>query len=625
MADSPGAIDLALLPNPFFRSRVEDAWAEAECDVPEIHREAFETCLSLLDKVSSAQNNAGLLLIGPPGAGKTHLLSRLRKYVMQHRPAAVFAYVRLLSSASQLSRFLRRRLVDNLRQLTLEGEPRLLSMLKAKGNTDEEFERYLEQAGFDYNFATVLRHYRMGRERLLCAQWLAGDSLPDSVLQRLDLGRETEDEDALEDRALDSLLRLLGLAAPQPVVFCFDQVEGLEAYPGDLRGIHAYAQLATAMHEAVPNLLLISCVQDYYYKNIAKKLHAAFQDRVFKYQALLHELNRDETGALLRARLQTIPALASSAAAGSLWPLRDEDFEPLFAQTEACEARRVIHHAEQVFESRRRGGALPAPEPPGRFLARRFEALREEALKQGTEALETTLAHGLPKLLALEGVQEQERRPEHARTVDLVFGGGRRATAVSFCHQTPAGLPRRLKCLLDAEVPGAYPRVVLLRPAALPIGAQAVKTREYLKTLEARGARLVQPPAEALAALDALRRLLADAQSGDLACAGQTVDITTVTQWLKDNLPGPLQRLLEEITGGETEETPASTPLARDLLDYVTERHVVRASQAAETLQASEEEILDCARRCCGQLGILAGPPAVLFTFVPEGFADESR
>lgn len=630
MVDSPGAIDLSTLHNPFARSVIPDAWTETEGDVAEIHREPFEQCLRLLDSVEANRCSTGLMVTGYPGSGKTHLLARLRAHLIARRPEVLFVYTRLESSAAHLSRFLRQRFVHDLCRPMAGGLPQLQRILAAKGD-DLAFEDYLDRTGFSFNLSTVLRKYRQGTHRNLCAHWLAGDALSPHALNSLGIAEDKDDEDSLEDQSLRVIGELVRLNQPHPVVFCCDQVESLEAYPGDLRGLHAYVRIAAILHDMQPNLLVVSCIQSTYYEELSKEgdvkivFFRQFQDRIWKYRANLRPLNWQEARALLRARLALVPPLAESAARGSLWPLQDEDFRPLFEKLDSCEARRVIHHAEQVFESRRRGGALPAPESPARFLARRFEVLCDEALRKGTEALEIVLAHGLPKLLALAEVHEQHRRPEHARWVDLVFGDGRQATAVSFCHQSPQSLARRLKSILDADITRAYPRVVLLRPAALPIRPQAVKTREYLTRLEERGARLVQPLPEALAALDALRKLLADAQSGDLACAGQTLEAAAVAQWLTENLPEPLHRLLDEIAGEVPEETPASPALERNLLDYVAERHVVPASEAAAKLQASEEEILDCARHCSGQLGVLAGPPAVLFAFVAEGFADESH
>jgi hypothetical protein len=630
MADSAGAIDLSGLRNPFSRSSIPDAWTEAEGDVADVHKGPFEAVLRLLDCVEVNRCSTGVALTGFPGSGKTHLLSRLRAHLLTRRPEVVFVYIRLETSANYLQRFLRRCFVENLLRPAGGGIPQLQRILASKGD-HRAFEAYLDGAGFSFNLSTALRNYRHGEHRNLCAQWLAGDALSLDALHTLGMAPPADDEDSLEDEALRILIALIRLNEPHPVVLCGDMVESLEAFPGDPRGLHAYVRTASALHDAQPNLLVVSCMQSGYWDQLTgddSAYHRHFQhyqDRIWKHRENLRPLSRDEARALVRARLQMIPELARTAAAGSLWPLREEDFEPLFAKTEACEARRVIRHAEQVFESRRRGGALPAPESPERFLARRFEALCEQALRKGTEALETVLAHGLPKLLALEGVREQERRPEHARAVDMAFGDGQRSTAVSFCHQAASALPRRLKRLLEADVTGAYGRVVLIRPAALGIGAQALKTRDYLKTLEARGACLVQPPADAMAALDALRILLADAQSGDLACEGQTVEPKTVAAWLTANLPGSLRDLLDQIRGQAAEEKPASRALARDLVDYVAERHVVAATEAGERLHASEEEILECARHCSGQLGVLAGPPAVLFAFVAEGFADESH
>ena len=56
--------------------------------------------------------------------------------------------------------------------------------------------------------------------------------------------------------------------------------------------------------------------------------------------------------------------------------------------------------------------------------------------------------------------------------------------------------------------------------------------------------------AEALAALAAVRSLLADADSGDLSHNGETVTRKSVEQWLSTRMPAPLADLVDQLKGG---------------------------------------------------------------------------
>src|SRR4029077_2485392 len=92
-------------------------------------------------------------------------------------------------------------------------------------------------------------------------------------------------------------------------------------------------------------------------------------------------------------------------------------------------------------------------------------------------------------------------------------------------------------------------RLGLLRAARLPISSAAKAARQYLEELEQQHALSVLPPIEALAALDALRELLSDAKSGDLACRCKAIAPLPVEEWLTTHLPSPLHAFGDQILG----------------------------------------------------------------------------
>lgn len=625
MAASPGAAErLAGLPNPFTRSVIPDAWSEAEGDVPDVNRDASDLCLRLIDLVANEQTSTGLLLTGNQGAGKTHLLARLRTLLEKDRRDVVFVYLRLESSASHLKRFLRRRFVDDLLRPWDGDRTRLETMLSRRAAGATDLETLLDSIGFGFNLSTVLRHCHEGRHRRLCGQWLRGDALPESALTLLGLGRGEEDEESQEDEALEMVVRLSQLASPHPVVLCCDQVESLEAYPGDHRGLYGYAQAASTLHDSLPNLLVVSCMQAVYYDSLREQLPAQIRERIWKHRTYIQPVDWPQARQLLLTRLARLEPLRETSEKGVLWPLADGDFRELF-EFGTCPARQVVFRAEQLFEQARGTAREPAPEDTNlsAFLFSRFDRLREEGLAHPRERADIILAHGLPKLLSLVGIEEKPRPNADVGLVDLVCGDSNVKAAVSFCHQFRSALPRRLRKIAEADVVSHYDRVVLLRPASMPIGEKAHQTRQHLDRLRRSGAILVQPSTETMAALDALRKLLSDVQSGDLAFRGDTLAPETVAEWMATHLPESLERLVDDIAGTDQAQPGEQDMLAQNLVDYVTEHRVVGAAQVARDLNASEEEILTCARNHPAQIGILAGPPALLFEFVAEGFADD--
>jgi hypothetical protein len=105
--------------NPYRANVVQDAW-QNPADVPEINAEAFQACL---DGIASAANGIpdSLLVFGPAGSGKTHLLTRLQRHLLNTAAAApdrvlhcVFIFVRLQTNPTLLWQHLRKRLSGDL-------------------------------------------------------------------------------------------------------------------------------------------------------------------------------------------------------------------------------------------------------------------------------------------------------------------------------------------------------------------------------------------------------------------------------------------------------------------------------------------------------------------------------
>jgi hypothetical protein len=91
---------------------VGDAWQAPPADVPEIGHEAFHACRATLETVRAGQSRS-ILVYGAAGSGKTHLISRLHRYIEQCNSASwldsIFVYIRLQTAPAQIWRYVRRR------------------------------------------------------------------------------------------------------------------------------------------------------------------------------------------------------------------------------------------------------------------------------------------------------------------------------------------------------------------------------------------------------------------------------------------------------------------------------------------------------------------------------------
>jgi hypothetical protein len=169
-------------------------------------------------------------------------------------------------------------------------------------------------------------------------------------------------------------------------------------------------------------------------------------------------------------------------------------------------------------------------------------------------------------------------------------------------------------------------RLCVLRDARLAISAGATKTRERLEQIEREGGRVIRVEPEALAALDAMRRLVADATSGDLSRNGDTVEPATVREWLARNLPAQVAKLAGEILCEEP-AVPAD-PRKDALFDLVSRIKVVPAGEAAGETGCTLEQLEAYARAYPLHLRWFGGSCPVLCQAVvqtPAGDANDSR
>ena len=632
MSVSPGAspsLTLASVRNPFLHQVVTDPWDLAEADVPQINAKVFEECRCLIDEVATMQRATSLLLHGIAGSGKTHVLARLRTHLQSRSggPGVVFVSVRMDCAPTRMWRHFRRRLVDDLLRPWEDSQSRLQLMLRDRVREYATFEKLGETLRLSYALTTVLSRFHEGRFRNECAAWLRGDALRETVLANLGVPVDGPEDESLEEQAHEVVVHLCRLAAPDPVVFCCDEMEALETYSGDQKGLFAYAKAGASLVQEVTNALVISSVQSVFVKSLEDAVHESLFQKISLNRADLQPLTWVQGRHLLLSRMSAVPELAAlraQHARDSLWPLPERDLRQEFEPGDACVARRLIHRAKEFFEAAR-GLPIPTPVSLPEMLAAKFAEYWDQAARRGAHNADDILLQGIPMLLDLTGRRITYNQDELPKTVDLLAGSSAGPIAVSICNQENLGaLARRLRRMLDSP-PQHANRTVLLRDSRLAIGNSAVKCHERLKMLGERGAILVQPPPEVLYALDAMRNLLADAAAGNLTHNGEPVTPASVRDWLASNIPHVLQRFLDNLSGDAgTGKDGAAPPFARELLDFVTERFVVSVDEAARAIKVPDEEICKYALGNPGQVGYLAGPPGVLFRFVPDHVGGES-
>jgi len=259
---------------------------------------------------------------------------------------------------------------------------------------------------------------------------------------------------------------------------------------------------------------------------------------------------------------------------------------------------------------------LPDLRTPEEFLADAFAERRERALANPPEDVEELLLTALPILFDFLG------RPAPAMTMvrNRQTPEGRQEPVVQILNQPhPTSVVNRLKKIEQTWNPDTDPPLILVRDARRTISQNAKKTREVLDRLTGRGAVLAQPSAEVLAALEALRSLHADAQSGNLVHRGETVTTGTLKQWFSANPPSMLEDFLDELKPKPSE---SKDQFVNDLLDFLEVHSIVKLEEAAEAIHVPPQQLADYASHHPVTLGYLAGPPPVLFRAVPGRAGD---
>ncbi len=621
---------LALPANPFRTTVVTDPWQHLPGDVREIHAAAFEACRRALVHVQAAGRSTSLLVFGEAGSGKTHLLARLRGYLFENATSppcpprrgaegglerevhaeheAVFVAVRLQTAARMIWRYVRGRLVDDFLRPRRDGLTqlewlllrRLAEFRPAEGDIhawwewlkaaypapgdlqrelDGPFDELSAAARLRRDTCIVLGHLLAGRARRDAKAWLRGESLPEEVLSGLQLAAEsgTGEEDNEEHLARETILELCRLAGSRStIVLCFDQIEALQTHPQDEAGVFAFGQMVSALHAETTNVLLVCCVQSTFIPQLTHMVREADLHRIREGGPIaLQPLLWGDSRRLIEARLQGHLELARvrPPEAAPLWPLNESQLRSAMGPT-GWTARKLLSVCAEQYETARTG-MVPRPEPVPDFLERiwreRFEQSVAQSLASASaEQTDAIVRHGLPLLLNLIEDPPAQTRDLALRDVDFVLQTDSGRVGVSLCnHLNMTSLAGRLRRLLEQLDRRKLVKLVLLRDSRLTISAGARKAREYLDDLTGREARLLQPTPEALAALDALRSLLSEARSGDLAHGSETVAPATLEDWLARHLPPSLQELIDDILSyeplgaGETDQAAPKTRPSR--------------------------------------------------------------
>ena len=652
MATATSILD-ASLPNPFLGGIVPDAWRSSAADVREIHSDVFGLCLRAVDSVRQEARSSSVLIFGEQGSGKTHLLARLQQQLTDTETYPdledawqIFVYLRMRTSSGRIWRKIRSELVTDLMRPMPDGLTQLDHVLA---------KRLAAQCDGHADLALWWEHHRVNRMEELIDAWhtLAMElQLRDDFTQAIEwfirgehrrhvrayLGGGLVSEDGFrrlfgnvdpshyapdnEDDAFEAVKSLCNVAGPTiPIVFCFDQIEAIEVEDPTRRPIWYLAQAVANLTDETC-VAVISCVL----ANFADD-EVRGQDRprlISGGQTALSRLNPQEMRQVVRSRVQAIAATAKAAGKDDRWPFDDDES---FFQTRLT-PRELLHAAATRFDQLRGKVINNGPASLTSPVAEEFEKRVEEAIRtQKPEDTDDLIAATLPGLLPIMEsgwTAEYPVGPHNAqRDIELVLVGpdGEARVGVALCNQpSMTSLAARLNRLLKNRSAFGLQKLVLVRDGRLPISPGAAATRKRLNDLTKEDAVLLRPTREVMAVLDAVRSLIADATCGDLAFDGKTIGVSTVRQWLADNLDSVTREWIDEFRlparPGWIEDAPSAPSGIDTLLDYLSTKPLAPLEKVAKETGISESQIAELVGSATDRLGMIQGDPAVLFRVV---------
>ncbi|MEY2727137.1 MAG: hypothetical protein RLZZ458_3004 [Planctomycetota bacterium] len=321
------------LNNPFDDNRVTRVESAPE-SVESIHRGAWDELLLQTQRAAAGVNSRSVVITGPPGIGKSHLLARYRQWVVAEKYPFVYL-LNLQSGPRDILRSIVRATVQGLaRDLSrLPLHNRLYKLISA--GVTEAIRRYapgeqlsvpragrlylrlVDEAGLPRGAARVmwaffedLHRLQLGQQptvlHRLALQWLSGDALDPEDARQLHLFAAVADDGvAASTEELKEILQLLcHFAAFQSrcLILAFDQVDTLSEDQ-----VRAWSAAVHALLDNCHGLFVVCSGVDstlYQWTQRGWVSKASWDDRIRQFSIALSGIQADEAQELIRRRLQ---------------------------------------------------------------------------------------------------------------------------------------------------------------------------------------------------------------------------------------------------------------------------------------------------------------------------------
>jgi hypothetical protein len=576
-----------------------DPWSEDFVDLATLNAGASDAMEEAIAKLRAtarqeprALRSTSLVVLGSPGAGKTHLFSRLRRRI---GPRAVFVHIRPLVHAEMSPRFLLNEIVSQLAHST-QGLPQISALVgsllahlggagtgfpstfleayehMAENAREERLDADLERAleiwpDLDESFMSRLLRapFAKGPTRRALLAWLSGRDCDVAQLQRIGATASLSD-----DVAPIAIRTLAMVAAPgAPIVLVFDQLENLVEGGAAGSRLLAYAHLTSELVDTVRGLTLVHMALDSEWdRGIEPALNASQRSRLIMRRETLALPNAKEREELLRLWCEKLP----DATEPFPWPLGESRLARLKTQPGLTprmlllECRRALDGEPDVETTTPEASADDRKADNDDGLRGEWEGCLNRARRQISDAGEqrvaldaARLADGL--LSAGRFLKGAEIAPDKQGRARLTLKAGQQRAHVAILSE---GHPKSLGSVLGKLTTLAKDTsVIAIRERAHELPPTWKDTLAKRRALLASGrARWVDLDADDCANLLALDELLQAARSGDVTNAqGEALTEQVVVDWVSSTLNVSAWRVMTELVAAPADaETPDVEP-----------------------------------------------------------------
>ncbi|MFM2063901.1 MAG: hypothetical protein RLZZ507_3572 [Cyanobacteriota bacterium] len=385
-------------PNPFSSSRVDTPF-QNHPDYPDTYHQQFQILQTALNNIKLDPNyqSKGVVVIGEPGTGKTHLMMRLAHerlssnrllFIRQPNNAQSILYhiysrileslVEKVGNLNQLDSLM----INTFRKIVSlpdrEVKQKDIDILKAlydledndinalgKENTQRkrEYWEYIEKTINEWwmnNYAagsfalSIIKgmvkycSYTKYDYRNITTRWLAGNMLTEEEAEKVGLPNWGEEisKEAFSLEAISVLGKLSTL--DEPLIIIFDQLEGL-GLPHNQDILWNFGEAIKEIFTHVPNSLIILNLFPDRWEKLQTTFDQSIIGRISQYQVALRQPTEAEIKAILQVKMQTLDISLEQLFAS-------EDLEDILSKTPI---RAALNRAAKYYDLRVNNIPLP--------------------------------------------------------------------------------------------------------------------------------------------------------------------------------------------------------------------------------------------------------------------------